>query len=136
MENTKTERPKATFPFDPAIAREMRGLVDRCCFATVKRHCRSERSPIQFAVIVEPPNVLWEIGALMYDDGHFGRSLIKSIEFARLCELGSLRIAVDKPAKDGEGLALDAISDRQVCDVIYLPPAYVVRFTGWEASED
>lgn len=122
--------------FNPAIAQEMRSMVDRCQFATVKQHCRSERSPIRGAVIVEPPNLLWEIGALMCEEGDLDQDVIKSIEFTLLYRSGSLRIAVDKPAPHGERMSLDEFSDRRECSVIYLPPAYVVQFDLPEASEN
>ena len=110
------------------LANKLKELIDPCGFETVKRYFRAENSEISQVALIQGDYLLHEI-ATVFVDKAVGDKLAKLVE---LLEAGIIKYGVDnlESAKSDfkkYAVLLDSVPDNQLCNVIYLPPIYIVK---------
>jgi hypothetical protein len=106
------------------LVREMQSQIDRTDMRTVKAYFRDPNSEIKQVILAQKGCPLEEVAAVMVagSEGTFMNMLAD----------GWIKICVESmdsvPARlRTNAILLDSVSDDQYCDVVYLPPAYVIR---------
>ena len=99
----------------------LNGLIDSTNFLTVRQHLKCGRA-ITTVVLVRHREALARVAAaLTGEDGHTaGRRCQQWAEWWAAGEVETAR------AGRGPGVDLDVIPDDTTCDVIFLPPVYLV----------
>jgi len=123
-------RIKIDIPHNRSIASDLKSIIDVCDFGTVKRYFSSPDTEISQVMLVQEPYDLEVVGAFFVDpSGHIG--LARGGLFTR----GIVKAGVDdldkvKASFRNYAILLDTIEDDEACHVLYLPPAYIVKFSG------
>ncbi len=109
---------------------DLANLIDATTFGFVRRSLSTARSPITSVMLVRKRDNLASVGAALVAEEHSGADWRRR-QWQRWFTSGEVRLA-------GEGVAdfgvnLDGISDSTICDVLYLPPIYVVCLRADEA---
>jgi hypothetical protein len=102
-------------------------LIDLTTFATVRRYLLAAHSPITAVLFVKHRRLLPRVAALLAgDDGQGLETRRRQLE--RWFASAELRLGGHT---DNAFLAnLDAISDAAGCEVLFLPPVYLVCLRG------
>lgn len=120
---------KQKIPHDPQIALELKSKIDACDFGLVKRYFRDPSSEISSVLIVQEPCRLEEVGAFLVNPlGHGGLSMGIDIFAGGVVVAGVDDLDGVDPELRRYARLLDSISDDAICDALYLPPIYVVKF--------
>ena len=111
-------------PFDPKTAEEMRRMIDVTNFRVVKSYFANPRGEIKAIVLVQEGFDLAEVVAAMSDGA--------IADPTRLLSEGAIKVAVPSldvvpPEARASAVPFAQIPDAQVCEVVYLPPCYVIR---------
>jgi hypothetical protein len=114
---------------------EWEGLVDPTWFGLIAGYLRSPRSPIEYLVHVKDRDRLSEVadridGDLAHGDGQPHR-LTPSVE--ELVGEGAVKVSSRRPVEDIDPDATvdpERIRSSASCDVLYLPPYYVLHTPG------
>ena len=114
---------------------EWEGLVDPTWFGLIAGYLRSPRSPIEYLVHVKDRDRLSEVadridGDLAQGDGQPQR-LTPSVE--ELVGEGAVKVSPRHPVEDldpGATVDPERIRSSASCDVLYLPPYYVLHTPG------
>lgn len=118
-----------SIPHDPQIAGELKSKIDACEFGLVKRYFRDPSTEISSILIVQDPYKLEEVGAFFVDPmGHGGLSAGMDIFTGGAVVAGVDDLAGVDPGMRRNARLLDSIPDDEICDVLYLPPIYLVNF--------
>ena len=105
-------------------------LIDPTTFGTVRRCLNSARSSITTIMLVQHRDVLPRVAsALVAEDGH--RAELRRRQWTQWFGSGEVRLG---GLASGESFAVDIdhIPDQAVCDVLYLPPVYLVCLRGYK----
>ena len=102
-------------------------LIDPTTFATVRRYLLAAHSPIIAVLFVKHRRLLPHVAALLTGDG--GRSLeTRWRQLENWFAVAELRVG---GYFQGAHVAnLDAIPDATACEVLFLPPVYLVCLRG------
>ncbi len=106
------------------LVEEMRSQIDRTDMRTVKAYFRDPNSEIKQVMLSQNGCPLEEVAAVMAS-GNQGTLM-------NMLADGWVKVGVDRidkvhPKLRTSAIVLDTLADDQYCEVIYLPPAYVVR---------
>lgn len=123
---------RVSFPFNSAIAAELKELTDGCGMISIKRYFRSPLSEIESVVIIQEPYVLHEVAAFLVEPPSPVEAFRE--EYVRLLRAGVFKLGVDDrsvlfPALWDYSLLLDDIPDDQECRALYTPPTYIIQVT-------
>jgi len=114
----------------PEVVAEMQHLIDVCDFGTVKAYFRDPHSEITGVIIVQEEYILEEVAAVFRDP-----VAAPAISLMNILVFGAVKIGVDDLSRVREGqrehaVLLDEFPDNRYCDVICLPPFYIVKLRG------
>jgi hypothetical protein len=116
-------------PHNPQIAGELKSRIDACEFGLIKRYFRDPSSEISSILIVQDPYKLEEVGAFLVDlMGHGGLSTGMDIFIEGAVVAGVDDFDGVDPEMHQNARLLDGIADDEICDVLFLPPIYLVKF--------
>jgi hypothetical protein len=97
----------------------------------VRRYLRAAHSPITTVMLVQHRDTLPRVGdALVADAGH-GRAFRRR-QWAEWFNSGEVRVGGAATVPD-QSADLDAIPDSALCDVLFVPPVYLVCLRGYRA---
>ena len=107
------------------LVEEMESRIDGTDLRTVKAYLRDPNSEIKQVVFAQNGCPLQEVAAVMASGDQE--------TFMNMLEDGWVKVGVERveevnPKLRTSALVLDTLPDDQFCEVIYLPPAYVVRY--------
>ena len=105
-------------------------LIAPTTFGSVRRCLNSARSPITTLMLVQHRDELPRVAsALIAEDG---RSLERRRrQWTRWFGSGEVRLG-GIPTGERFEVDIDRISDQAICDVLYLPPVYLVCLRGYK----
>jgi hypothetical protein len=103
---------------------DLNALIDPTTFGTVRRYLKAAHSPITTVMLVQHRDILPRVGtALVADDD--ASAPFRRRQWTQWLTSGEVRVG--EPADGtGTGPNLEAIPDSAICDVLYLPPIYLV----------
>ncbi len=107
---------------------DLNNLIDATTFGTVRRYLRAAHSPITTVMLVQHRDVLPRVGtALAAEDS----GPLRRRQWTDWFTSGEVRVggALDAP---GPRADLDAIPDSTICDVLFVPPVYLVCLRGYK----
>ena len=105
-------------------------LIDPTTFGTVRRCLNSARSPITTLMLVQHRDVLPRVAlALVAEDGN--RAELHRRQWTQWFGSGEVRLG-GHHSGDSFAVDIDHIPDQAVCDVLYLPPVYLVCLRGYK----
>jgi len=103
---------------------DLNALIDATTFGTVRRYLRAAHSPITTVMLVQHRDTLPRVGtALVAEDG--AGALLRRRQWTEWLMSGEVLVG-GPGGGTGNGPDLDAIPDSAICDVLYLPPVYLV----------
>ncbi len=103
-------------------------LIDTTTFGTVRQHLRAAPSPVPAVILVQHRDTLPQVGSALAVEAGVCPALRRR-QWARWFASGEVRVAGPTPAT-GQAADLDAIPDAARCDVLYVPPVYLVSLRG------
>ena len=107
---------------------DLNNLIDATTFGTVRRYLKAAHSPITTVMLVQHRDTLLRAGnALIADEGN--NRVFRHRQWAQWYNTGEVRVGGASSAA-GQGADLDAIPDSAICDVLYVPPVYLVCLRG------
>ncbi len=108
---------------------DLNRLIDVTTFGTVRRYLRAAPSPRTTVMLVRHRDILPRVGtALVTDPGN--RRTFRRRQWADWLTSGEVRF--DGTPTAGQSANLDAIPDSALCDVLYVPPFYLVSLRGYK----
>jgi len=110
---------------NPTLAAECARRIDLTDFGTVRRHAKSPESPISFVMLLSEEYRLEELAALCLEPSEFQEAMILGLMTSKV-----LRFAVSGMPDIDDGILripVDQIPEDQPCDVVYMPPAFLVQ---------
>lgn len=110
---------------NPTLATQCAGLIDLTDFGTVRRHAKSPQSPISMVMLLSEEYRLAEFAALCMEPTIYQEAVMIGLMTNK-----AVRFAVNSVQIDDDGILripIDQIPDDQLCEVVYLPPAYLVQ---------
>lgn len=110
---------------------DLEQLIDATTFGTVRRYLKAAHSPITTLMLVQHRHLLARAGAALIED-EAGQQAVRRQQWAQWFNSGEVRVG-EPPSAPGQGADLDAIPDSTICDVLYVPPVYLVCLRGWKA---
>ena len=106
---------------------ELTNLIDATTFGTVRRYLRAAHSPITTVMLVQHRETLERAGAALLEDQGTARTF-RTRQWAHWLRTGEVRLG----GAVANGVDLDAIPDSATCDVLFLPPVYLVCLRGYK----
>lgn len=106
----------------------LNSLIDATTFGTVRRYLHTARSPITTVMLVQHRDTLPAVGTALLAGDNAGANARRR-QWKEWFTSGEVRVGGSSSA-NGSGIDLDAIADSTVCDVLYLPPVYLVCLRG------
>lgn len=110
---------------NPTLEKECASMIDPTNFGTVRRHARSPESPINLVMLLSEEYRLEQLAALCLECNDFQETILLGLMTNK-----ALRFAVSRMPDFDDGILripVDQIPDDHPCDVVYLPPAYLVQ---------
>jgi hypothetical protein len=107
---------------------DLNNLIDATTFGTVRRYLKAAHSPITTVMLVQHRNTLVRAGTALIEDEGSSR-VFRRRQWAEWFNTGEVRVGGSSSAA-GQGADLDAIPDSAICDVLYVPPVYLVCLRG------
>jgi hypothetical protein len=105
-------------------------LIDPTTFGTVRRYLNSARSPITTLMLVRYRDALPRVAsALIAEDGRTPE--LRRRQWTQWFGSGEVRLG-GIPSGERFEVDIDHIPDQAVCDVLYLPPVYLVCLRGYK----
>ena len=117
----------------------LESLIDPTNFGTVRRNLHSAHSPMTTVMLVQFRHLLPTVAtALLAEDSRSADS--RRQQWTRWFVAGEVRLGTHNPTQTYEA-DLDAIPNDARCNVLYLPPVYLVclgdyRATAFNRRED
>ena len=113
---------------------DLKRMIDATTFGTVRRYLRVAHSPITTVLLVRHRSALPRVGsALLSVEGE--SSFLGRPQWAEWFASGEVRVG-DGPADGVHQVAdLNSIPDSTICDVLFLPPVYLVCLRGYHPRE-
>lgn len=104
--------------------------IDPTDFGTVRRYLLSAKSPIMGVLFLASRELLAEAAALLDGASEMSHAIRRG-RLQQWFQRGQLRPGADAEAeRTGVGVDLEKISNDTLCEVIYLPPMYLVHVPG------
>ena len=103
-------------------------LIDAATFGSVRRYLRAAHSPITTVMLVQHRDTLPLVGTALVAEAQAGETARRR-QWKQWFTSGEVRVGGSSSA-NGPGIDLDAIADSTLCDVLYLPPVYLVCLRG------
>lgn len=106
------------------LASKLRRLIDATDLATVKAYLRDPQSEIDRVALVQGDHLLEEVAAVFVAGD--------TETYMLVAQEGGVKLGVDslnevRTEFQDCVVVLDTFPDNQLCDVIYLPPFYLVK---------
>ena len=112
---------------------DLNSLIDATTFGTVRRYLKVAHSPITTVMLVRHRDTLPRVGTALVADGGDCRAWRRR-QWAEWFTSGEVRIGGAPTAAD-QVADLDAIPDSTLCDVLFVPPVYLVCLRDYLARE-
>ena len=100
--------------------------VESTNFGTVRGFVQRARSPVSGVLLVQTRRLLPLVVAAIEISDKFAQQRLRA-----WLESGRIRFGGD----GGVGWGLDRIPDDEPCEVIYLPPLYIVWLNSWDWAQ-
>lgn len=103
-------------------------LIDTTTFGTVRQHLRAASSPVPAVILVRHRDTLLRVGSALVVGAGVCRA-VRRRQWAQWFASGEVRVA--GAGHTGTSTTdLDAIPETARCDVLYVPPVYLVSLRG------
>ncbi len=109
---------------------DLNNLIDVTTFGTVRRYLKAAHSPITTVILVQHRDTLPRVGTALVADNADGRTF-RHRQWTHWFTTGEVRMGGASNTA-GQTAYLDAIPDSALCDVLYLPPVYLVCLRGYK----
>ncbi|MHC1767494.1 MAG: hypothetical protein AB9869_24975 [Verrucomicrobiia bacterium] len=110
---------------------DLNNLIDATTFGTVRRYLKAAHSPITTVMLVQHRNTLAQAGTALIDDEGSSR-VFRRRQWAEWFNTGEVRVG-GASSVVAQTADVDAIPDSAICDVLYVPPVYLVCLRGCKA---
>jgi hypothetical protein len=107
---------------------DLNPLIDAATFGSVRRYLRAAHSPITTVMLVQHRDTLPLVGTALVAEDEASANARRRL-WKEWFTSGEVRVGGSSSAY-GPGINLDAIADNTLCDVLYLPPVYLVCLRG------
>lgn len=107
---------------------DLKPLIDAATFGSVRRYLRAAHSPITTIMLVQHRDTLPLVGTALVAEDEAGANARRR-QWKQWFTSGEVRVGGSSSA-NGPGIDLDVIADHTLCDVLYLPPVYLVCLRG------
>ena len=110
---------------------DLNGLIDATTFGTVRRYLLAAHSPITTVMLVRHRDALAQVGhALIAEEG--ANHPHRQQQWRDWLTSGEVRLSGAWPFPD-QAADLDAIPDAAICEVLFVPPVYLVCLRDYRA---
>src|SRR6476469_5349506 len=109
---------------DPSVAAEMERMIDPTSLVTVRRYVQDPNSQVDKVILVQGNHSLAEVAAAMTS------SNVNAV--FEMVSGGAVKFGVETPYELATeyqdcGVLLGSYPEKQYCNVVYLPPFYIVK---------
>jgi len=109
---------------------DMSLLINTMNFGMLRRYLRATPSPITTVLLVRYRDILSRVGTALVTDPGNGRGF-RSCQWAEWLTSGEVMVG-GAFSDAGQSADLDAIPESALCDVLYVPPFYLVSLRGYK----
>jgi len=107
---------------------DLNNLIDATTFGTVRRYLKAAHSPITTVMLVQHRDTLARVAHALLED-EAGRRSVRQRQWAEWFNTGEVRLG-GAAGQAPPTANLDAIPDATICDVLFVPPVYLVCLRG------
>ena len=109
-------------------------LIDATTFGTVRRYLQAAHSPITSIMLVRHRDALARVGQALMAEEERPRSH-RWQQWADWLNSGEVRVGGASPFP-GPRADLDGIPDSAICEVLFVPPVYLVHLRDFNARPE